>query len=142
MPRKTRKMTRTTHVNFLAAEPERGSQGPPPATPQRGKVILPGHSATDAISNAAKFKEADRSSVIGRPKSAGIRLWRMTLLDEVAAASAKPRRAFEWMLEVHSGSATFANLCISGDDVATLDAKLASAFTRIAPSDSQRAFAG
>ena len=63
----------------------------------------------------------------------------MTLLDEVAAASAKPQRAFEWTLELQNSGATFESLRTTGDDVATLDAKLGSVLTYIAPSDFQRA---
>ncbi len=121
-----------------AAEPRRGSQERAPATPQRGEAVSPGQSVTDAISRAAKFKEVDPISVNGWPEPAGFRLWRVTLLDQAAVASAKPQRAFEWMLEVQNGSATFAIVCVSGDDVAALDAKLASALTRVVPSDFQR----
>ncbi len=53
-------------------------------------------------------------------------------------APAKPQRAFEWVLEVQNGSAKFANHCASEDAMPTLDAKLASALTRIAPIDFQR----
>ncbi len=42
------------------------------------------------------------------------------------------------MLEVKNGIATFPSLCVSGEDVTTLDAKLVSALTRVAPSDLQR----
>ncbi len=55
----------------------------------------------------------------------------MTSLDEVAAASAKLQKSFEWMLEFQRGGGAFESLRTTGDDVATLDAKLASALTHV-----------
>ena len=121
-----------------AEAPPRQTQGLPPGTPHRDEGVSPGQSVTDAITNAAKSKEADRIRVNSWPEPAGFRLWRMTLLDEVAAASAKPQRALEWTLELQNSGATLESLRTTGDDVATLDAKLASALTHTAPSDFQR----
>ncbi len=60
------------------------------------------------------------------PKLAGFCLWRMTLLDEVALLAAKPQRACERSLEAQAAAATFESLRTTGDDVATLVAKLVS----------------
>ena len=62
----------------------------------------------------------------------------MNLIDEVVAASAKPQRAFDWIVEVSHHTTSYDILREPGDDFATLDAKLASALTHIVPADFQR----
>ena len=62
----------------------------------------------------------------------------MNLVDEIVAASARPKRAFEWILEVRAQGVLYEALAEPGDDMATLDAKLSSALAHIAPTEFQR----
>ena len=62
----------------------------------------------------------------------------MNLIDEIVAASARPKRAFEWILEVRAQGIAYDVLAEPGDDMATLDAKLSSALAQIAPAEFQR----
>ena len=62
----------------------------------------------------------------------------MSLIDEIVAASARPKRAFEWILEVRAQGIAYDVLAEPGDDMATLDAKLSSALAHIAPAECQR----
>ena len=62
----------------------------------------------------------------------------MNLIDEIVAASARPKRAFEWILEVRAEGAVYDALAEPGDDMATLDAKLSSGLAHIAPAEFQR----
>ena len=62
----------------------------------------------------------------------------MNLVDEVVAASARPKRAFEWILEVQSPGALYEQFENAGEDMVTLDAKLSSALAHIAPAEFQR----
>ena len=88
--------------------------------------------------STAKFKEAERIRVTAWPKPANYRQWRMNLIDEIVAASARPKRAFEWILEVRTPGIAYDDLAEPGDDMATLDAKLSSALAHIAPAEFQR----
>ena len=62
----------------------------------------------------------------------------MNLVDEIVAASARLKRAFEWILELQRPSIMYDDLCEAGDDMATLDAKLSSALAHVAPAEFQR----
>ena len=62
----------------------------------------------------------------------------MNLVDEVVAASARPKRAFEWILEVQSPGAACEQFENAGEDMVTLDAKLSSTLAHIAPAEFQR----
>ena len=68
---------------------EPGSAG----TDLRNPVGSPSQSQADAQTpSAAKFKEAERIRVTAWPKPASYRQWRMNLVDEIVAASARPKR--------------------------------------------------
>ena len=60
--------------------------------------------------SSARFKESERIRVGGWPKPAAFRQWRMNLIDEVVAASAKPQKAFDWVIEVTHLTATYDTL--------------------------------
>ncbi len=62
----------------------------------------------------------------------------MNLVDEIVAASARPQRAFDWMLETTRSGISYDDLREAGDDVATLDAELLSVLAHVAPADFQR----
>ena len=64
----------------------------------------------------------------------------MNLIDEIVAASARPKRAFEWILEVRAQGIAYDVLAEPGDDMATLDAKLSSALAHIAPAEFKEPF--
>jgi hypothetical protein len=114
---------------------EPGSAG----TDLRNPVGSPSQSQADAQTpSAAKFKEAERIRVTAWPKPASYRQWRMNLVDEIVAASARPKRAFEWILEVQCPGIAYDELAEPGDDMATLDAKLSSALAHVAPAEFQR----
>ncbi len=61
----------------------------------------------------------------------------MNLVDEVVAASARPQKAFKWMLEMTHPRISYDDLRKTGDDVATLDTKMSSALAHVAPADFQ-----
>ena len=88
--------------------------------------------------STAKFKEAERIRVTAWPKPSNYRQWRMNLIDEIVAASARPKRAIEWILEVRTPGIAHDDLAEPCDDMATLDAKLSSALAHIAPAEVQR----
>ncbi len=62
----------------------------------------------------------------------------MNLVGEIVAASARPKRAFELILELQCPSIMYDELGQAGDDMATLDAKLSSALALVAPAEFQR----
>ena len=130
---------RPPHAPETRVPPQPASHETPNRVPQREGGASPGYSTTEGNPYAPRPKEADRVRVTAWPKLANFRMWRMALLDEVAAASAKPQRAFEWLLELVAPGVTFDSLRATGDDMATLDAKLASALSHIVPHDFQRA---
>ncbi len=88
-----------------------------------------------------RAKEAERVDIPAWPKPAHYRAWRLGAVESVAAASATPDQAFSWMLEIDGPDASFDRLA-SADwtdgfgiqiDFGTLDAKLGSALTKVAP---------
>ena len=102
-------------------------------------MASPTQSQADALTPAvAKFKEAERIRSTAWPKPASYRQWRMNLVDEIVAASARPKRAFEWVLEVQRTGIAYDEIAEAGDDMATLDAKLSSALAHVAPAEIQR----
>ena len=130
-----REQSRTPPPRTRPGEP--GSAG----TDLRNPVASPTQSQADALTPAAaKFKEAERIRVTAWPKPASYRQWRMNLVDEIVAASARPKRACEWILEVQRPGVAFEDLAEPGDDMATLDAKLSSALAHVAPAEFQRTF--
>ena len=63
------------------------------ATDLRNPVASPTHSQAEVLSaTAAKFKEAERIRISAWPKPASYRQWRMNRVDEIVAASARPKR--------------------------------------------------
>ncbi len=105
----------------------RGSESPcgrPPMTSAAAASRTAEHPKPPSDS---RLKEADRIKVNGWPKPAMFRKWRMDVTDEVVAASTRPQRTFEWMMKVSEAGITYEDLRSPGDDMATLDAKLASA---------------
>ena len=96
--------------------PQQAQPETPNRLPQREEGASPGYSTEGNGQHAPRPKEADRIRVTAWPKPATFRQWRMALLDEVAAASAQPQRAFEWMLELLSPGVTFESLRATGDD--------------------------
>ncbi len=62
----------------------------------------------------------------------------MNLVDEIVAASALPKRAFEWVLELTRPAVSYDDLREAKDDMATVDAKLSSALAHVAPAEFQR----
>ena len=124
----------------FAAQQAPGAQPHTPnRQPQRLDEGASPHYSESGNKYAPRPKEADRIRISSWPKPAGFRHWRMALVDEVTACSATPQRAFEWMLELTAPGVSFESLGETGDDMATLDAKLAAALSHIAPPDFQRA---
>ena len=62
----------------------------------------------------------------------------MNLVDEIVAASARPKRAFDWILEMQNSGATCEHFGEAVEDMVTLDAKLSSALAHIAPAEFHR----
>lgn len=77
-----------------------------------------------------KGKEADKITLGAMPNNAKFKAWRAALRQEVAACSSDPDKALIWIMKVESLTASSDNLLKSGL-FRTLDAKLASALTKI-----------
>ncbi len=86
----------------------------------------------------SRLKEAERIKVGGWPKPTMYRKWRMDVTDDMVAASTRPQKTFEWMMKVSDPGVTYDDLRYPGDDMATLDAKLASALAHNASPEFQK----
>ncbi len=96
------------------------------STDLRNQVASPANTQAELLS-AAKLKEPGRIRVSAWPKPAIFRHWTKNFVDKIVAASARPQRAFEWMLEMARPRVSYDDLREAGDDVATLDPKSSSA---------------
>jgi hypothetical protein len=76
----------------------------------RGATLSPGNSAHPLSTFGFKQKEADKITASNWPSPPGFRHWRVTLLDEIIAASAFPDLAFEWIRVVSDKNITYEQL--------------------------------
>eukprot|EP00971_Amphidinium_carterae_P350073 6491365-Amphidinium_carterae.2 len=82
-----------------------------------------------------KRKEANLITLPGLPPPSQYRGWRINVLREIAAAACRPRKAFVWAERCDNSSVQDEELYTTGVMNETLDAKLASALTKILPSN-------
>ena len=115
----------SSHAAPEARRQAEDTQAPLPRRPGQGE-------------SESRAREAERIKINTWPKPATYRSWRMTVTDEVAAASTCPRSTFEWMLELQKEGVEYEHFIDPGIGMDTLDAKLASALTHVAPYEFQR----
>jgi hypothetical protein len=86
----------------------------------------------EKTSSTAVKKEAEKVAIPAMPDSAhGLRTWRNAVRTEVTSASGKGEVAFLWIMETENPEHNFETLSDPGEFV-SLDAKLASALTKLA----------
>ncbi len=110
---------------------------------ERSEVSSPSqaHSRTTVCEEVVdpRAREADRVDVAGWPKPGNFRVWRMSLTDKVVAAAARPQTAFRWITMLNKSGVSYEEMADTSFEsrvsFATLDAKLSSALTSVAPSD-------
>ena len=83
----------------------------------------------------SKYKEADRISLKPCGHAGLARKWKMTVREEVTAASGRGQLVYEWILEVEKVGQSFDGLADSGLDFVSLDSKLSVAIGSVVSGD-------